>query len=878
MLSGATRGGGGRALGAHLADRKGENVRTEMGETRHLGAARIEGALRELDDGAAHGRTRQHAYHLHADPAPGERWTASTWSDWWDRLEQRLDLADQPFVEARHTTWREAPEGADHDQLREIHGTDAVRLRDRDGRAEVLMEHRHRVYSRVREDGSVVPLRHDYAAREAVARQIEHDHGLGLKIGGHNRAVAAAMRREGRHDVAEAMRAAGLVDAPRPVADLTPQDRAQQERTGVPQADVDRRIMDAWRAGDSPQAKAAALRDAGLTPVMGAKGAGVIDEAGGFHLLTKAVGRASKRDGERIGAAEVRVAFDGLDLPHYAAAAGRPRRDAEPAEAPEPVDAERAPAAAGESLAAEAAAPGAADADPGEPVEGAAPEAPAEAPAMPVVEVAPTEAPAPASQPDAPAGGAAPAPAPVKGGPSPSAVGDGGGGADELVRPWDGTDKDWSRFMAAWARAEQAKRAKAGAAEDAARRSSAPTMTEEDHEWIRELAHRIATRFERAPASDRVERAQAAFLAEGTRRTGAARAPMERGADPRGPGGHGRPRPGAGGAPGNPRSQGANARPLGDAADCGHGRGPARPVGVVGPARGQGGAVADRAAPGLGADDGGRDRTDRAAAGRARIADRFRQRALAGAVSARADQLAALKAALSAPPTPGRMAREALHADRQRIQAVLATAPYPDPRSRSTDHVASDLRDQVHERQTQAEREAGQAEHRADTARRALRLRDRILPTGRARAAREAGAEAERLRLDADTGRGAIREDLYAADQRAPHVAQARRREHDAWERRSDVMDARRREEADRLIEDRLRRGDCELLHRVAGGDLDGAQRQVLEDERRRQDELRRQREEQLRREHEERMRGYEASRGPSPGGRSPAPSPGPRR
>jgi len=45
---------------------------------------------------------------------------------------------------------------------------------------------------------------------------------------------------------------------------------------------------------------------------------GVLDEAGGFHLLTRSIGRASRRDsGTRLDAATVRRGFAGLDLPLY---------------------------------------------------------------------------------------------------------------------------------------------------------------------------------------------------------------------------------------------------------------------------------------------------------------------------------------------------------------------------------------------------------------------------------------------------------------------------------------------------------------------------------------------------------------------------------
>lgn len=511
---------------------------------------------------------------------------------------------------------------------------------------------------------------------------------------------------------------------------------------------------------------------------------------------------------------------------------------------------------------AEAAAPGAAVADPGEPVVGAAPNAPAEAPTA-----TPADAPARGTS-----GGSAPSAGAAQTDDTPDDV--------EFVEPLDPRRKgDVKRFLKQAGRLLQKQAQKAAA--QAPGRSS--TGGKQDGKWLEDLIRswldaleEVARHAEREqrPLSYGQAREQARAI-RAIRAERAGRAPVDARPDPRGAGRHGAgPEHSA-----RARPQGHDRRRVRDPEERRDGGGPARPPRV---ARRAGARRGDAARPdprALGADRGEPD-PHRAAAGRARIENRRASRSLAASAASRSEHLAHLTAALRRAPTSASLAHDAIQADRKRVLAVLATAPHPDPKSRATDHVASELRDQVHERQTRAEREADAAARRAEKARRGLRWHDRILPTQRAREAHQAGAEAMQLELDAELGREAIREDLHAADRRAPIVAQGRRDRQEQWEQRPEVLDAHRRGQANAVIETRIRGGDRELEARVASGDLDGAQEQVLEDERRRQDEFRHQREEKLRREHEERMRGYEPGRGRGlvPGGRAPAPSAGPRR
>lgn len=320
MITGATRGGGGRKLADHLADVKHHNVETVMGATRGLGATEIRAALRELDAGAAGGRTDRHAYHLHMNPGPAEAWTDDTRREAWAKLETEMGLADAPFVEVRHVTWRTLEPGDDLDRVRAVHGAEA--MREKDGRHQVLMAHEHRVYDLTRDDGSVIDTSNDYARREKLGRVFEHDHGFDLVPGRHNRAVAVWLDDE-RPDVAAAIRAAGLTDSPRPQASISPRARAQAERTGVDPRTVGATVLAAWAASDGGTAFAAALREQGLILAMGTKAAVVVDGAGGVHPLARILGKESKIAGDRITAADVSARLSGLDLPRHDPAAAQ---------------------------------------------------------------------------------------------------------------------------------------------------------------------------------------------------------------------------------------------------------------------------------------------------------------------------------------------------------------------------------------------------------------------------------------------------------------------------------------------------------------------------------------------------------------------------
>lgn len=174
MIAGATRGAGSGALGRHVASLSGGQV-ARAGASRGLVSDGILDQVAELTDLSGHSRAARPIYHVHADPPENMPLNAAGWDRYWNRFEAELGLRRQPFAEQIHV---------------------------KGGR-----EHRHREYSLVRPDGTTMPLPHDHARREKVGRITEFEEGHALTPGAHNRAVLAALDRDGRDDVAAAMRA-----------------------------------------------------------------------------------------------------------------------------------------------------------------------------------------------------------------------------------------------------------------------------------------------------------------------------------------------------------------------------------------------------------------------------------------------------------------------------------------------------------------------------------------------------------------------------------------------------------------------------------------------------------------------------------------------
>jgi hypothetical protein len=279
MISGASRGSGiGDALVRHLL--KAENDLVRSIAARGLGSADLAGQIRELVAVSAGGRTDRPIYHVHCNPDAAIGDEAGARARWWTLFEAEFGLTEQAYCGVEHVK----------------HGR----------------SHEHRVYGLVRPSGKVVDLAWDYPRREKCSRIVEFEFGLAPVASKHARAIERRLRREGRSDVADWLVASGTTTAVRPIAELTPVERLQQERTDVTLDDVRRAALAAWRASDDAAGFVAALRTRGLDLADGRKGPVIVDRSGASHLATRVLGAASRRlDGERIPAAAVRARLAG---------------------------------------------------------------------------------------------------------------------------------------------------------------------------------------------------------------------------------------------------------------------------------------------------------------------------------------------------------------------------------------------------------------------------------------------------------------------------------------------------------------------------------------------------------------------------------------
>jgi len=283
MIAGATRGAGGVALSRHLLATK-DGQRVLVMPSRGLAAEDLKSQIAEMVADAAHGRTDRPVHHVHVDPPPEAANSNEIIGVFLRHYEAEFGLQDAQRCGVFHL---------------------------KDGR-----RHAHVVYSLVNDAGRVADLRHEYARREKVSRITEFECGLPMVKGKHNRAVAQALRKQGREDVAAAMEAAGLLAGRRPVAHSTPRQRAQAERTSVPLDDVRNAAFAAWTTSDDARSFVAALHASGFDVANGESGLVLVDQSAGAHALTRTIAAAARAaGGEKVTAAAVRRRLAGIEFP-----------------------------------------------------------------------------------------------------------------------------------------------------------------------------------------------------------------------------------------------------------------------------------------------------------------------------------------------------------------------------------------------------------------------------------------------------------------------------------------------------------------------------------------------------------------------------------
>lgn len=306
MIGGAVMGSGGAALGGHNAKPQ-EADDARPGTSRGLMADGIIEQTMELSDLARSAGQKAPLRHVYASPPPDANWSEHEWDEYWSLYEQAQGLETCAFSEAIHD--KPGPCGRP--------------------------PHRHRVYLALTERGTLVRQGHDYAKQEAVSRIMEFRTGQAFTKGAHNILAAPIAARLGFPEVAEAMHRAGLLDGPRARSNLTPAQRAQQERTGINKSDVASLIGDAWKSSDGPQAFLAAVRDAGMAIAMGDKTTVVVDPSGNSHALSRMLAMHSRSIGEASPkAAEINRRMHGVELPTLDAARQEIRNSADQKNAP----------------------------------------------------------------------------------------------------------------------------------------------------------------------------------------------------------------------------------------------------------------------------------------------------------------------------------------------------------------------------------------------------------------------------------------------------------------------------------------------------------------------------------------------------------------
>ena len=292
MIGGATSGSGGKALGRHNANTD-LNAEVRAGASRGLMSDGIVEQVAELTELATSSGYKNPIRHVYASPPPGAEWGEKEWKSYWTLYEKVQGLGGCIFSEAIH----DKPGDMDRP------------------------EHRHRVYLALTERGTLVRNGHDYAKQEAVSRITEFDTGQNFTKGAHNIRAATIAQQLGREDVAEAMRKAGLLNGQRARSSLSPEQRKQQERTGISKASVATATFDAWHRSDNGQAFVAALSEQGITLARGDKCIVVIDQSGNTHALNRLLNSAAKANGGDAPKAQMIASrLDGLELPTVAEA------------------------------------------------------------------------------------------------------------------------------------------------------------------------------------------------------------------------------------------------------------------------------------------------------------------------------------------------------------------------------------------------------------------------------------------------------------------------------------------------------------------------------------------------------------------------------
>lgn len=267
MIGSVNTCAGGQRLARHLADAK-ANELVDVTRVQGLVAQSISGAMAELGRLARGARTAQPLAHVIASPQL--ELSAAQWDDHWAEIELEFGLCAQPFVEVEH---------------RKV------------GRGGRTARHRHRVYLRILPDGRAIPIAHAAPRCEKISRITEFAVGEPAVSGCFNRSVIDALRRDGRHDVADHVAALGLDRATRPVAASSRERQQAERRRDLAPDEVWARAWRAWlRSPDGPSLLES-LQQEQLIVAAGEKGPILVAPSGSVTALRRAISAGASRAG-----------------------------------------------------------------------------------------------------------------------------------------------------------------------------------------------------------------------------------------------------------------------------------------------------------------------------------------------------------------------------------------------------------------------------------------------------------------------------------------------------------------------------------------------------------------------------------------------------
>jgi hypothetical protein len=207
---------GAASLARHLTNTH-DNEKVRVTSSRGFLVNSVHEALDDMQDFAIPSRCRKHLLHVSINPPT--TLSESEWALAWRSYEREFNLTEHPFIEVEHQK---------HDR-----------------------HHRHRVYTRIRDDGTAVPLAHTYPRQEKITRKLEYAFGYPLTPGRHNKTVMHWLEAEGAFAIAAWMRDQQATTLPRPASGLTRRERQQEQRTKYPIKRVESDLQAAWaEAGD----------------------------------------------------------------------------------------------------------------------------------------------------------------------------------------------------------------------------------------------------------------------------------------------------------------------------------------------------------------------------------------------------------------------------------------------------------------------------------------------------------------------------------------------------------------------------------------------------------------------------------------------------